>query len=202
LVEWARKAPESERTSPEYVQTIQVADDLAGTLAPESAAAIRHELKDLRPAIYFVRTVREQMRFDTTRLVVEAGKQIQIMIENTDFMPHNFVIIKPGQREKVGGITEKMKPDQLDSQARAFMPRSRDIIAGTRLLEGGQSATLELSVPNQEGIYEFVCTFPGHWQVMFGQFVVTKDVDAFLQRNPQAPVAAATSADHAHNHFE
>ncbi|HTG45881.1 MAG TPA: HEAT repeat domain-containing protein, partial [Verrucomicrobiae bacterium] len=193
LVAWARKVPESNRTSPDYVQTIQVADELAGTLAAKEATALRADLKGLRVAVFLVRTVREQMRFDTTRLVVEAGKPIQIMIENTDFMPHNFVVVRPDTREKVGARTETMRPDQLDSQGRAFVPRSRDIIAATRLLEGGQSATLQFTAPTEEGSHEFVCTFPGHWQVMFGQFVVTKDVDAYLAKNPQAPIGPVST---------
>ena len=48
-----------------------------------------------------------------------------------------------------------------------------------------------------EGVYEYVCTFPGHWAVMFGQLVVTKDVEAYLKANPLAP-AAAMPADHKH----
>jgi azurin len=201
LVAWARKVPESGRTSQDYVQTIQVADELAGILAPDKGAAIRHDLKSLRVPVFVVHTVREQMRFDTTRLVVEAGKPFQVIVENVDFMPHNFVIVKPNTREKVGARTETMRPDQIDSQGRAFIPRTSDILAGTRLLESGQSATLSLTAPTQEGLNEFVCTFPGHWQVMFGQLVVTKDVDEYLAKNPQAPTQAA-SAEHAHNHFE
>ena len=146
--------------------------------------------------------VREQMRFDTTRLVVEAGKTFQIIIENVDFMPHNFVIVKPNTREKVGARAETMRPDQLDQQGRAFVPRSSDIIAATRLLESGQSATLQLTAPSEEGLNEFVCSFPGHWQVMFGQFVVTKDVDQYLAKNPQAPNPAAAGEHAGHKHFE
>ena len=143
-----RKVPESGRTSRDYVQTIQVADELAGILAPDKGAAIRHDLKSLRVPVFVVHTVREQMRFDTTRLVVEAGKPFQVIVENVDFMPHNFVIVKPNTREKVGARTETMRPDQIDSQGRAFMPRTSDILAGTRLLESGQSATLSLTAPD------------------------------------------------------
>jgi azurin len=201
LVAWARNVPESARTSQDYVQTIQVADELAGILPGDSATPVRHDLKSLRVPVFVVRTVREQMRFDTTRLVVEAGKSFQVIVENVDFMPHNFVIVKPNTREKIGARSETMRPDQLDSQGRAFVPRSNDILAATRLLDSGQSATLQLTAPSQEGIHEFVCTFPGHWQVMFGQLVVTKDVDDYLAKNPQAPAPTA-AADHAHNHFE
>lgn len=196
LVAWARQTPNDQRLSAPYVQTIQVADELAGVLPPDKATAIRRELKDLRVAAFVVRTVREQMRFDTTRLVVEAGKPVQITIENSDFMPHNFVVMRPGAREKLGPVVETMKPDQLDSKGRAFLPRSRDIIDGTRLLEADQSQVLQFTVPNEEGIYEFVCTFPGHWQVMWGQFVVTKNVDEYLQKNPEAPAPAAQTGHH------
>src|SRR6185295_12613744 len=119
LVAWARKVPESARLSQDYVQTIQVADELAGTLPGDQGNSIRRDLKSLRVPVFVVRTVREQMRFDTTRLVVEAGKQFQIIIENVDFMPHNFVIVKPNTREKVGARAETMRPDQLDREGRS-----------------------------------------------------------------------------------
>jgi azurin len=202
LIAWAKKVPLGERMTSDYVQTIQVADELAGILPTDTGAALRKELKDLRVAAFVVRTVREQMRFDTTRLVVEAGKPFQITVENADFMPHNFVILRPGTREKVGTTVEKMKPDQLDSKGRAFMPRTRDIVEGTRLLEADQREVLQLNAPQEEGIYEFVCTFPGHWQVMWGQLVVTKNVDDYLQKNPEAPAPVAAAEGHAHHGLE
>ena len=48
----------------------------------KAAMATRGELKGLRVAAFVVRTVREQMRFDTTRLVVEAGKDFEVTFEN------------------------------------------------------------------------------------------------------------------------
>src|SRR5690606_2476100 len=98
LIAWARKVPNEGRQGQDYLQTIQVADELAGTLPAEQAVRLRRDLKDLRVAVYLVQTVREQMRFDTTRLVVEAGKPLQIIVQNTDFMPHNFVVVRPGSR--------------------------------------------------------------------------------------------------------
>ena len=52
--------------------------------------------------------------YDTPRLVVEAGKPFEIIFENTDFMPHNVVIVRPGSREKVGeglGVAEHFDGD-------------------------------------------------------------------------------------------
>ena len=114
-------------------------------------------------------------------------------------MPHNLAVVKPGSREKIGAVAEKMSPEKFDGQGRAYIPDSPDILAATKLLEQGMKETLKVTAPNEEGSYEYVCTFPGHWPVMFGQLVVTKDVDAYLQKNPVAPAQATNPA---HGHLE
>ena len=162
---------------------------------------LRKELKELRVAVFVVTTVREQMRYDTPRLVVEAGKPFEIILENTDFMPHNLVVVKPGKRERIGEMSADMTPDQLDRQGRSYVPRTSDILGGTKLLEPGQKESLKLTAPKIEGNYEYVCTYPGHWEMMWGTLVVTKDVDAYLQTNP-APTAGdpEAAAHHHHDH--
>ncbi|MGE3311904.1 MAG: PVC-type heme-binding CxxCH protein [Limisphaerales bacterium] len=197
LLAWAKTVPAGERTREDYLQALQTAGDLAGLLPEDQAAAARADLRELRVSVFVIRTVREQMRFDTPRLVVEAGKPFEIIVENDDFMPHNLVVVKPGTREKLGAVTEKMSPEKLDNQGRAFVTDSTDILAATRLLEQGMKETLKLTAPSEEGDYTFVCTFPGHWQVMFGQLIVTRDVDAYLQKHPVAPIPA-TTAEHGH----
>jgi hypothetical protein len=80
LVAWAKRIPAGERTSQDYVETVQFAGDLAGFLPPEKATDLRKELKELRVSVFVVNTVREQMRYDTARLVVEAGKPFEIIL--------------------------------------------------------------------------------------------------------------------------
>ncbi|MBI4621925.1 MAG: HEAT repeat domain-containing protein [Verrucomicrobia bacterium] len=199
LVAWAGKAHPSERTGRDYIETVQVADDLAGSLPAEEADELRSALTGLRVAVFVVRAVPEEMRYDTTRLVVQAGKPFEIIFENPDGMPHNLVVVKPDSRERIGTTATTMLPEQRDAKGRAFVPDSTDVIAATRTLEPGQSESLKLSAIRAEGTYEFVCTFPGHWVVMFGQLIVTKDVDAFLKANP-APVPAKPATTAAHSH--
>jgi len=199
LLAWAKSIPPGERTREDYLQALQTAGDLAGLLPGDEAAAARKDLKELRVSVFVIRTVREQMRYDTPRLVVEAGKPFEIIIENDDFMPHNLVVVKPGSREKLGAVAEKMSPEKFDGQGRAFIPDSPDILAATKLLEQGMKETLKLTAPTEEGSYEYVCTFPGHWPVMFGQLVVTKDVDDYLLKHPVAPDQPTNPA---HGHLE
>lgn len=196
LTAWAKSIPAADRTTSEYIETEQLAEDLAGLLPPDQSAALRKDLRQLRVPVFLIRTVREQMRYDIPRLVVEAGKPIEIRFENGDFMPHNFVIVKPGARASVGEAAAKMKPEQLDSAGRAYIPATSDILAATKLLNPGDTQALKLSAPADEGDYEYICTFPGHYQVMWGMLIVAKDVDAYLQAHPQITAAASGEAHH------
>jgi glucose/arabinose dehydrogenase/azurin len=196
LVAWAKTVPAGERTSQDYVETVQFAADLAGFLPASKAAQVREDLRALRVARFVIRSVREQMRYDTARLVVEAGKPFEITFENADFMPHNLVVVRPGKRDAIGTRAAAMKPEEIDRRGRAYVPWSDDILGATKLLDAGQRETLKLNAPQQQGDYEYVCTFPGHHQVMWGWLIVTKDVDAYLQANPDVKVLASPAAAH------
>ena len=104
---------------------------------------------------------------------------------------HNFVIVKPGTKEKVGTASATMTPDKLDGQGRAYLPNSPDILAATKLVEPGQKETLKFTAPNEEGEYEYVCTIPGHFAIMNGKLIVTKDVDAWLVSHASTDAASA-----------
>ena len=176
--------PADGRTAQEYIETVQVANELSALLPAPDAAAARQALKELRVNVYVIKTLREQMRYDTPRLVVEAGKPFEIILQNMDTMAHNLVVVKPGTKEKVGTASATMTPDKLDAQGRAFLPASPDILAATKLIDPDQKQSLKLTAPTEEGEYEYVCTVPGHFAIMNGKLIVTKDVDAYLAARP------------------
>ncbi len=184
LVAWAGGVPASARTAQEYIETVQVANELSALLPAADAAAARKALRELSVSVYVIKTVREQMRYDTPRIVVEAGKPFEIILQNMDAMGHNLVVVKPGTKEKIGTASATMTPDKLDSEGRAFLPKSSDIIAATKLVEPDQKVSLKLTAPTEEGEYEYVCTVPGHFAIMNGKLIVTKDVDAYLAAHP------------------
>jgi len=101
--------------------------------------------------------------------------------------------VKPNTREKIGLDSANMKPEELDHEGRAYIPKSPDILAATKLLLPGERQSLNLKAPETEGACEYVCTFPGHYQVMWGQLVVTKDVEGYLQSHPEAPLPAPSA---------
>jgi len=194
LVAWAKTVPVNDRTSQDYIETVQLAGDLAASLPAPPSAGFQNDLRSLRVPVFVIRTVREQMRYDTPRLVVTAGQPFEIRFENVDFMPHNLVIVRPGAREKVGLASAKMKPDELDDDGRAFIPQSSDILAATKLIEPRQKTALKLTAPTEEGDYEYFCTYPGHYLIMWGQLIVTKNVDAYLQAHPQPVIQSQVPA--------
>ena len=185
LVARAAKTPPANRTSSDFLEAAQAASEFSSILPPDRAASIRRSLRDLAVSVHIVKTVREQMRFNTARLVVEAGKPFEILFENSDVMPHNLVFSLPGSREEIGTDAQSMSPEKIDAQGRAFVPANPKIIAASKLLEPGKSERLKMTAPTQPGSYEMVCTFPGHWMVMWGKLIVTPDVDTYLAKHPQ-----------------
>ena len=174
LLDWARDIPAANRTAPSVVEAIQLATELAGLADDETARTLARDLRAIRVNVFVIRTVREQMRYDTPRLEVEAGKPFEIIFENADALPHNLVITQPGAKESVAVAAQTMPPTRLDAEGRAYLPAEKMnvILAATRMLEAGQSETLKLTAPATPGDYDYVCTFPGHWTIMHGTLTV------------------------------
>ncbi len=164
-----------DRSKPEYVEIIGAAKEMAAVQG-DASKAILAEIKTISVDVFIVHTVHEQLRFDTTKIEVRAGKQFEVIFENDDVMPHNLAIVPPGKHMEIGMAAMTMTPDKLDKQGRAFLPakHEKEILAATKLLEPGQKETIKLKAPGQPGEYEFVCTFPGHAVLMWGTLSVTK----------------------------
>jgi len=187
IISWAERISASARTSQEFIETLQLAQDLAGQLPADQAARAIKAIRSLGVSTHVVRAVREELRFDVTRIVVEAGKPFEVIVENPDLMPHNLLFIMPGSRQAIAEAVQADPPDKLDSQGRAYVPDGDTrVFAATKLLEAGEREVLQVTAPSEEGTYEYVCTFPGHWTIMWGTLIVTKDVEAYLNANPLA----------------
>ncbi len=186
VLKWATAVPESDRTSKEFVSTLKVANDLASVLPADRAAAARKAFSGLTIRSFVIKTVHEQLRYDTPRLVVEAGKPFEVTLINEDAMPHNLVFVAPGSHQAVAESVQTLPPTKLDKKGRAYLvDGDARILEGTKMLEPKQRETLRITAPDKEGVYEYVCTFPGHWAIMWGKLVVTKDVEAYLKANPE-----------------
>ena len=149
----------------------------------ERGGQIRSQLDDLGVAVFVIRTVRNQMLYDRRQVVVEVGRQVELVFENQDYMPHNLVLTLPGDRQEIGRAAENMKAE-ADSKGRFYVPASPKVLQGTRLLEPGQTQKLSFLAPDIAGNYPYFCTFPGHWQRMYGFLVVVENLEEYLKRPP------------------
>lgn len=183
-----RATPVTERTLPAALDTMEFADALASLLPLDQARQIRAELRDLGVRVIRIGTLPERMAYDKELVAVAAGKPVEILFENVDLMPHNFVILQPGSLEEVGLLAEAtaQQPGALERQ---YVPKSNRILLASRLIQTRQSQRLSFTAPTEPGVYPYVCTYPGHWRRMYGALYVVKDLDGYLA-SPEEYLAA------------
>ncbi len=104
---------------------------------------------------------------------------MQILFENIDMMPHNFVVTQPGALEEIGLLAEATATSP-DAARRQYIPVSGKILLSSRLLQPRENQKLDFTAPAQAGVYPYVCTYPGHWRRMYGALYVVDDLDAYL----------------------
>jgi putative heme-binding domain-containing protein len=187
LLGYVRTVPAKERTAPEVLDAMQLADSLAALLPADEAKQARKELGELGVRVIRVATLPEQMLYNKERLVVQAGKPVEIILDNTDLMPHNLVVTQPGALEEVGTLAESTA-SQPGALERGYVPPSRKVLFATRLLQPRESQALKFVAPTKPGVYPYVCTYPGHWRRMYGALYVVDDLEAY-QADPESYLA-------------
>ncbi|MBL9187166.1 MAG: hypothetical protein JNK23_06795 [Opitutaceae bacterium] len=105
------------------------------------------------------------LKFDQTLLTVKAGARVRLIFKNTDDMLHNFVLCAPGRGQAVGEAALALG---LDGPAKHYIPETADVLYHTAVALPETSDTIFFTAPAKPGDYDFVCTFPGHSQLMKG----------------------------------
>jgi len=115
------------------------------------------------------------MKYDKAELTVKAGAKVMLLFKNEKCaLQHNFLLLKPGTKDAVGALADKMLTDP-QALAKQYIPESADILVkGHKLIAIGQSDLIEFTAPAEPGDYPYICTFPGHWRLMNGVLKVTK----------------------------
>jgi putative heme-binding domain-containing protein len=111
------------------------------------------------------------LTFSTRSFHVKAGSVIKLTFTNPDVVPHNWVLIKPGQLERIGDLTNKLIADP-EALARHYVPADSAVLAHTDIVAPQERNTIYFRAPAEPGRYPYLCTFPGHWMVMNGQMIV------------------------------
>lgn len=112
----------------------------------------------------------DNMKFDTELIRVKAGEPVEITLKNVGSLPkesmgHNFVILKPGVDVPTFGGEAAAAADN------EYIPKSSlsSIVAHTKLLGPGEED--KISITLEKGVYDYICSFPGHFGMMKGKIV-------------------------------
>ena len=110
------------------------------------------------------------LAYDTKTISAKAGQKVKVTFNNnhpTLPQPHNFVLGKLGTKDKMMSIAMSA----MTLVDKGYIPDSPDILAHTKLLQPGQTETIEFTLP-AAGEYPYFCTFPGHVAIMNGVLTV------------------------------
>jgi azurin len=109
------------------------------------------------------------LKFDTESMQVIAGSKIKLVFNNNDDMTHNFVLTAPNAANEVGlaAMNLGLKGPDLE-----YVPKMSKVLYHTGLLQPDSSETIYFTAPSQPGVYQYVCSYPGHHTVMQGKLIV------------------------------
>lgn len=93
------------------------------------------------------------LAFQQTTLETSAGQPVSVNFGNPAPLPHNWVLVQPGQEQAVVDATVAKNGEA------AGVP---GVIAGSAVLNANGKETV--AVPAQSaGAYPYICTVPGHY---------------------------------------
>jgi len=112
----------------------------------------------------------DQMKFDKKIIKVNSNQKVTLTLNHNGRFPassmgHNFVLIK----NDIDVNAYALKA--AGARNSEYIPEGGDELAYTKMLGGGESDTITFDAP-EPGTYIFICSFPGHYQLMMGEFIV------------------------------
>jgi azurin len=152
-----------------YAKPGELAAHLAFASAPASAAGTLPEpaVRSAPDVVIRLSVKPGEMQFDKSELTVAPGQLVEIVFTNPDSMQHNFVLGVPDSLKIIGPAADDLARSPA-GVAEQYVPKIPQVLFYTRLVEPGETLTVQFRAPTQAGDYTYVCTFPGHWRIMNG----------------------------------
>jgi len=140
----------------------------------EAPAETTEQPAEVPSAVTVEITGNDQMQYDKKEITVHEGQDVTLILHHSGKLPktqmgHNWVLLNEGVDR------DAFDKKAMTAAATDYIPAemASDIIAHTKLVGGGESDTITFKAP-AEGVYDYLCTFPGHGAVMNGKFNVVK----------------------------
>lgn len=110
-----------------------------------------------------------KMAYDTTLLRVRPGERIKLNLKNPDDLEHNLVLIKNDPNDPRG---ERFATQCIELGPRgpklAWTPDSQRVLARSGMIGPKKESEMFFEAPKEPGDYLYLCTFPGHSNLMRG----------------------------------
>ena len=117
-------------------------------------------------------TGNDLMQFNLKTIEVAVGSTVRINLKHIgqmakETMGHNFILLKADV------ALAAFATSAMSAKDSEFIPPDKvdQIIAYTKLIGGGEETSIEFTAP-AAGTYKFLCSFPGHYVMMQGDFIV------------------------------
>ena len=116
-------------------------------------------------------TGNDQMRFNLKQIKVNAGDKVKLTLKHigeldVNVMGHNFVLLEPGTN------INDFASNAVAAKDNDYIPKNTDaVIVHTEMIGGGEQTSITFDAP-KKGVYDFICSFPGHVALMQGKFIV------------------------------
>jgi len=126
-----------------------------------------------------ISTLVAQMKYNRVSFSAKPGEILKITLKNPDDLPHNLVLCKPtkgNKNDKGKEVADAVIALGVDGVLQNWIPKKHPrLIAHIGMVNPKEEGSVTFLVPKKEGPYPYVCTFPGHAQMMNGVMIVTKN---------------------------
>jgi azurin len=148
---------------------------LGGTLAAMQTAAPAKKAAAAKGAAgrLIEMTGDDAMKFNVTTLTAKPGERLTVKLTNIGKMPkiasaHNFVLLAKGTDVPAFGNEAVM------AAATEYIPAKfkAAVLASTKLAGPGETVEVTFTAPTAPGVYQYICSFPGHYAIMKGTLEV------------------------------
>ncbi|WP_092098058.1 plastocyanin/azurin family copper-binding protein [Pontibacter chinhatensis] len=162
LILWSCGPQEKEADS-EVFTTLK--DTATASSAPlvEEKDTTKQEVQELE--LHALGNTLEEIKYGQDTLRVKTGALVKLKFVNEGIdmpMVHNVVFTAPGKYKQVALAGASI------GASGNYVPESEAVIAASPIALPGQTVELEFTAPTTPGMYDFVCTYPGHWSKMHG----------------------------------
>ncbi len=114
-----------------------------------------------------IETLGNQMKYNVVKIKAKKNSTLLIKFKNNATLPvmkHNIIVLNSEDAIDAVGTAALSAENNI--------PDHPSIIASSSMVGPGESTELLISIPDQPGVYPYICTYPGHYQVMQGKIIV------------------------------